>query len=152
MRNLPLLFILVGGCSPKTGITLTIQPNRVLYTSAAVYQKNADDSIARIKPGGPVFGKNLTFIRINGERKKVPRNEIWGYSDEKGRVWRSFKKTYCKVLRVDDIVEYEVTEPRTVGLNTVVNEPVKLYSKTLESTIFRSRKRAIRDQDELKME
>lgn len=142
------LLLVLGGCSPKPVAQLTIQPNRVLQTSEDLQQVSAVDSIARIKPGGLLVTKNIRLILRNGERQRVARKAIWGYSDDKGHVWRSFRKTFYEVVRVNDVVEYELIEPRNVGNNVVVYQPVRLYSKTLNSKIVGSRKRALRTVDE----
>lgn len=146
------ILILVGGCSPKTVTRLTLQSNRLLYTSSDINQVSLVDSISRIRAGGLFLGKNVKFTLRNGEHRTVPKSEIWGYSDEKGRVWRCFRKSFYQVLRVNNVVEYEVVESRNVGHNIVVNEPVRMYSKTLDSKIVGSRKRALRLNDESKAE
>ncbi|UFH52931.1 hypothetical protein [Spirosoma sp. KNUC1025] len=146
-----LLLIVLGACSPKTVATFTIEPNRLLYSSKELNQPSTADSIARIKPSG-FIGKNLKLTLRNGERRIVSRKTVWGYSDAKGNIWRRFKNDYYQVLRVSDVIEYEVIESRTVGPNMVINEPVKMYSKTLDSKIVGSRKRALQTVDEPKAE
>ena len=148
MKKLTLFFLVIlGGCTPNTTPKLAIQPNRVLYSSAELDQVSTADSIARIRPGG-FLGNTLKFTLRDGERRSIPKKEIWGYSDEKGRVWRCFKKTCYQVLRVSDVVEYEISESRNVGHNIYVYEPVKFYSKTLDSKIVGSRKRALQSTEE----
>lgn len=142
------LLLVLGGCSPKHVAKLTIQPNRVLYVSDDLHQVSEVDSIARIRPTGFLGTKNIRLTLQNGERQKVARKDIWGYSDEKGHVWRRFRKSFYEVVRVSDVVEYEVIEPRNVGNNIVIYEPITLYSKTLNSKIVGSRKRALRTGDE----
>ncbi|MFD2570212.1 hypothetical protein ACFSUS_06170 [Spirosoma soli] len=152
MKKLLYIFLVtLGGCSPKTSAVLTTQPNRILYASTDINQAT-DDSVARIKPGGFILGKNIKVTLRTGERRIIPRKDIWGYSDEKGKVWRCFKKTFYQVVQIGDVVEYEVIELRNTGNNLYVNEPVRLYSKTLDSKIVGSRKRALRAEDEQKAE
>ncbi|WP_461085329.1 hypothetical protein [Spirosoma flavus] len=145
-----LSLVILAGCSPKMGSRFTAQPNRVLYSSSEIDQVSASDSITRIRPGS-FLGNNLRITLRNGERKSIPKKTVWGYSDEKGRVWRRFKSTYYQILRVSDVVEYEIIEQRAAGPNMVVNEPVRMYSKTLDSRIVGSRKRALRIGDEPKV-
>lgn len=148
MKKLTLLLLIaLSGCSPNR-ITITTQPNRVLYTSGELNQLADADSITKIRPGNFWMAKNLRLTLRSGERKTIPKQDIWGYSDEKGNVWRRFRNSYYQVLKISDVVEYEITEPRNVGRNIVVQEPVKKYSKTLDSRIVGSRKRAIRIGDE----
>ena len=142
------LLVVLGGCSPKTVSTFITQPNRILYTSGDVSRVSTVDSIVRIKPGSLLLSSKLKLTLRNGKRAIVPKKAIWGYSDEKGNVWRCFKKTYYQVIRVSDVVEYELIEPRTVGPGMVINEPVRVYSKTLDSKIVGNRKRALRVGDE----
>ena len=144
MRKLTLLLLItLGGCSPNR-VALITQPNRVLYTSTDINQISTIDSITRIRSSGFLTAKNLKFTLRNGERKTIPKKTIWGYSDRKGNVWRCFKNTNYQVLSIKDVVEYETTEPRTVGPSMVIYEPIRKYSKTLDSRIVGSRKRAIR--------
>ena len=145
-----LLFVMLGACSPKTVATLRTQPNRVLYSSAEIDQINTADSIVRLKSGG-FFAKNLKLTLRNGERRTIPGKLVWGYSDEKGAIWRRFRNSYYQVLQIRDVVEYEIIEPRTVGPSMVINEPIRKYSKTLDSKIVSSRKRALRIGDEQKI-
>lgn len=140
-----ILFLFLSGCSPRSVSMLTIQPNRVLYISTDINKVSSGDSIAKIRPGIPWLGKNIKLTLRNGERTTVPKKEIWGYSDEKGKVWRSFQKSFYQVMQVSDVVEYEIIESRPIGNGGVVNEPVRKYSKTLDSRIVGSRKRALRD-------
>ncbi|WP_420150326.1 hypothetical protein [Spirosoma sp.] len=150
MKKLALfLLIALSGCSPNRA-TLTVQPNRILYSSSDMNETSTADSIAQIKPGNFVFAKNLRLRLQNGERKTIAKKAIWGYSDEKGKVWRRFRNSYYQIMEVSDVVEYEKIEPRNVGPGMVIYEPVKMYSKTLDSKIVGSRRRALRSDDAAK--
>lgn len=108
------------------------------------------DSIAKLRPGNSWLARNVKITLQNGERKTISKKAIWGYSDIGGLVWRRFKNTYYQILRVGDVVEYEIIEPRTVGPSMVISEPVRKYSKTLDSKIVSSRRRALRTGNDLK--
>jgi hypothetical protein len=145
MKKLTVVFlVMVGGCSPELRPSLKIQPNRVLYASTDICQVSTADSVARIKPGNFLLTRNVTLTLRNGEHKTIPKKEIWGYSDAKGTIWRRFKTAYYQVLRIGDVVEYKIIEPRTVGPGMVIDEPVRKYSKTLDTKIVSSRRRALR--------
>lgn len=153
MKKLTLLLLTVlYGCSPEPVATVITQPNRVLYRSNDINQSNGVDSIVRIRPGGSWLARNVKLTLRNGERKTIPKKAIWGYSDAKGIVWRRFRNTYYQVLKIGDLVEYEIIESRPIGNGGVINEPVRKYSKTLDSKIVGSRKRALRISEELKIE
>lgn len=143
-----LLAIALSSCSPDRA-TLTVQPNRILYSSTDINGATTADSIIRIKPGNFVFAKNVRLTLQNGERKTISKKAIWGYSDEKGKLWRRFRNTFYQIMEVSDVVEYEKIVPRTTGPNMVIYEPVKMHSKTLDSKIVGSRKRALRSDDVL---
>ncbi|RYC70373.1 hypothetical protein [Spirosoma sordidisoli] len=143
-RYVAFAFILLAGCSPKAGPTLTLQPNRLLYASSDINRVSLVDSIRRIRSGGLLLGRNVKFTLRDGTQKKILQHEIWGYSDGKGNVWRHFRKSLYQVVRVSDVVEYVSTRSRFVGQGVTVHEPVWLYSQTLDSRIVGSRKRALK--------
>ena len=141
-----LILTVLSGCSPQTRSLLAIQPNRILYTSQDINRAESIDSIVKLKPGNSWLARNVKIILRNGEQKTIPKKTIWGYSDAKGTIWRRFKNDYYQIFRIGDVIEYEIIEPRTVGPSMVINEPVRKYSKTLDSKIVSSRKRALRSE------
>ena len=74
--------------------------------------------------------------------------KIRGYSDRRGRVYRRYRKTYLEVVHMGDVVKYEEHTTTTHSVNgQAVGMPVTntYYSKNLDSRIFSSPKKALRD-------
>ncbi|GAB3998723.1 hypothetical protein GCM10028807_47190 [Spirosoma daeguense] len=139
-----LVLVALAGCAPELGTRLALQPNQILYSSADLNTTSLSDSITRIKGRDFFLDKSLRFTLQNGERKKISKKDIWGYSDGKGRVWRCYRNSFYQVLRINDVIEYEIVERRHVGNNMLVDETVKKFSKTLDGKIVGSRQRALR--------
>lgn len=148
MKLLPFVLILMVGCTAKVQPFL-IQPNRLLTSSADLSRPNIGDdaSIKSIKAGG-VFSSNITIRKQDGTRERVPAKSVWGYSDKNGHVWRRQKRSFFEVIEVGELVKYRTEVSTTTQFNGITqtnNQEAWLFSRTLDSPIYSSRRRALRD-------
>ncbi|GAB3913635.1 hypothetical protein GCM10028803_58040 [Larkinella knui] len=149
MRRTVFIFaLLVASCSPRIRQEqMRMAPSQLLSRSSDVF---------RTEPGRPIKAvrsiflnaKNLNVHYLDGQSEIVPRNEVWGYSDKKGRIYRLYKRAQYEVVNVGDVITYEQqsTQNTLVGSQTTVTNVIEtFYSKTLDSKIFSSRKKALQD-------
>jgi hypothetical protein len=124
-----------------------MEPNQLLRQSSDMYRTEPNEPIKAV---GSAFlnSRNIIIRYPDGRSEKVPRREVWGYSSKKGRIFRLYGKTEYEIKTIGDLISYEQerTENQTVG-NQVTTTTViyKFYSKTLDSKIFSSRKKALKD-------
>ncbi|MGV3557395.1 hypothetical protein [Larkinella arboricola] len=136
MRQIVLfLAILVTACAPQQ--RLRVEPNRLLRHSADVNNTGVDQAITAIRPAFPSFG-NLVVRYADGRTEKVSRKSVWGYTDKKGRVYRQYGNSYYEVIDMGEVVQYERKNPQP-------NQRYRRYSKTLDSKLYLTRKKALRD-------
>ncbi|MFD1144806.1 hypothetical protein ACFQ4C_26995 [Larkinella insperata] len=133
-----LLALLVSACAPQQ--RLRTEPNRLLLQSTDINNTTASQPVKSIHPSFLGFG-NLTIRYADGRTEKVSKKSVWGYTDKKGRVYRYYRNTYFEVLDLDEVVRYERTRPHSPK-NPRLQQ---FYSKTLDSKLFNSRKKALRD-------
>lgn len=148
MKLLPLLLILMVGCTAKVQPFL-MQPNRLLTTSTDLTRQNTSDnpSIKSIKAGG-IFSSNITVKKQDGTRERVQAKSVWGYSDKNGHVWRRQKRSFYEVVEVGQLVKYRTEVSTTAQVNGITqtnSQESWLFSRTLDSPIYSSRRRALRD-------
>lgn len=147
-RFLVLLLALLTACSVKQQ-PLRIEPNRVLFHSTEISQTTptATDSVKWIRP--IAFNRGVLKIRyLDGHEGRIAKNSFWGYSDRKGRVYRRYRRSYLEVVQVGELVRYEEHTTTASSVNGQMQSiPVTntYYSKTLDSPIYSSRKKAMQD-------
>lgn len=138
--------VLLTACSAKQQ-PLRITPNRLLFHSTEMAQAASADSIKWIRP--ILFQRKVVKVRYPDNRDAViARDSIWGYSDRRGRVYRRYRKTFLEVVQVGELIKYEEQTTTAYPVNgqvmgaTVTNT---YYSRNLDSQIFSSPKKALRD-------
>ena len=147
MRLFLLLFI-VSACTARYQ-PLRVQPNRLVDNSSALYSQTTapDTTIKRIRAAG-WLSRNIVVKHQDGSVVRVPKNTVWGYSDKSGKVWRRYRSGFYEVMRVADVVEYRDMVSQTYqsnGTTHTIQQPVTRYSRTLDSPIYGTRRRALRD-------
>ncbi len=148
MKLLPLLFILMAGCTANVQPFL-IRPNRVLTSSADVSRQTIGDdpSIKSIKVGGLLSSK-IDIQNQDGTKERIPKKSVWGYSDKKGHVWRRQGSNFFEVVEIAEFVKYRTTVYNIQQVNGITQTNPQdswLFSRTLDSPIYPSRRRALRD-------
>lgn len=146
--RLPLLLLLLAvGCT--TMQTFRTTPNRLLYSSADVSRPNvtADPSVRAVRKAG-FFSNDIVTVKQDGSQTRVPENTLWGYVDKDGKVWRRYRKDFLEVRQIGVLVEYielRSEQRRVNGRTQYSRNRVSLFSRTLDSPIYQSRSRALRD-------
>ncbi len=138
MRLLPLLltslFLTAGSASAQ---------QRLLYTSADLPGTLPAKPVKSIRGGA--LTRYFTVRYQDGTEERVPKTSVWGYVDKKNRTFQRMKHNFMEVAKIGEVVEYVSHELRFVGhpLHTipVVNH---YFSKTLDSPVYASRKKALR--------
>ena len=116
---------------------------RVLYSSQAINQPYQGAAIKRIRPHW-LYSPIITVHYADGRQQKVARDSIWGYEDQRGRVYRYYKHTFYLVLGAKDVVTYN--SPRPVG-RAVVN--VRYFSHDYDSPIRMTESKARLDSSQI---
>lgn len=138
MRLLPLLL---------TGLLLTAgnasAQQRLLFSSADL------PGTLPIKPVKSIRGGALTryfTVRYqDGTEERVPKASVWGYVDKKNRTFRRLKHRFLEVNKIGDLVEYVSHDLRPIGPNGQMMSVTNYhFSKTLDSPVYASRKKALR--------
>lgn len=127
----------LAACSPQQ--RLRIEPNRILHRSADVHNAGTGEPIESVRPILLSYG-NLMVRYPDGRAEKVSRKNIWGYTDQKGRVYRYYRNAYYEVITMGDVVHY-----RKEGPQLPRQAPRTYYSKTLDSRVVPNRRKALRD-------
>ncbi|MGA0559407.1 hypothetical protein ACO2Q8_22305 [Larkinella sp. VNQ87] len=147
MRPVVCLFVLlVASCAPRIRQEqMRMAPNQLLHRSSDVFRTESGPSIKSVKS---VFlqARNLNVRYADGHSEIVPRAEVWGFSDKKGRIYRLYKRGQYEVVNIGDVVTYEQQKTRsytTNGQTNTTTETETFYSKTLDSKIVSSRKKAL---------
>jgi hypothetical protein len=146
-RFLFFLLLIVAACAPGPRNGLHMEPNQLLRQSSDLYRTERD---IPIKSVGRIFlnGRVIVIRYPDGRSEKVPRAAVWGYSDKKGKVVRLYRKTEYEVVAMGDIITYQqqTTQTTLVGSQPTTRTVIEtFYSKTLDSKIFSSRKKAVQD-------
>lgn len=148
MRPIAFFFVLfVASCTRQTRQGLQMEPNQLLRQSSDLYHTEPGPPIKTVGSGF-LNGRNVSIRYSDGRSEKVPRKEIWGYSNKKGKIYRLYGKTEYEVVTVGDVITYEQQSTRNtmVGSQTTITTVIEtFYSKTLDSKIFSSRKKALND-------
>ncbi|GAB3931246.1 hypothetical protein [Larkinella terrae] len=142
-----ILALLTAACSPGTRKGLQMEPNQLLRQSSDLYRSEPGPPIKSV---GAVFlnARNVRIRYPDGRFEIIPRKEIWGYSNKKGKIFRLYGKTEYEVVTVGDVITYEQQSTQNVmaGNHPTVTTVIEtFYSKTLDSKIFSSRKKALND-------
>jgi hypothetical protein len=119
---------------------LTSYAQRVLYNSQDLEQPGPTQTIRTIRPGG-ALSSTITVVYADGHKEKILRKDIWGYEDQKSRVFRYYGKSFFQLRDVGELVRYVVPQLGVDGLLTQYT----YFSKTLDSTIHGSKRRARND-------
>lgn len=94
------------------------------------------DSLGVIKKiKSPPFGENLKVIYGDGQKRKVLKNDLWGFQGSNGRLYRIYDNKVFRVIRQGSIVKYE---RRLAG----TNQYQWRFSSDLDSPLFQTRKKA----------
>ena len=147
-RFFVLLLALLTACSVKQQ-PLRIEPNRVLFRSTEIAQTTPTptDSIKWIRP--IAFNRGVLKIRyMDGHEDRIAKNSFWGFSDRKGRVYRRYRRNYLEVVQIGELVTYKEHTTTTSSVDGQLQSvPVTntYYSKTLDSPIYSSRKKAMQN-------
>ena len=146
-RILFFLVLLAAACSPGPRKGLHMEPSQLLRQSSDLYRTEPSQPIKSV---GATFlsGQHVVIRYPDGRTEKVPRASVWGYSNKKGKIYRIYGKTEYEVVTVGDVITYEQQSTRNtmVGSQTTITTVIEtFYSKTLDSKIFSSRKKALND-------
>jgi hypothetical protein len=129
MKNtllLMLLFAVCQGCAT--------QKPAIVYNAGQLIDT---DSIGEMKRIAAPVGRNIAVVYTNGERRKIRKSDVWGYVDNRGRMFRLHKGHAYKVFMRGDFVKYERRMPGT-------NVYRRLYSADLDSPVYLSKRKARR--------
>lgn len=148
MKLLPFILLALAGCTPTVQPFL-IQPNRLLTSSADLSRQNtSDNSSIKSIQGSNGFSSNIIIKKKDGTKERVLAELVWGYSDKNGNVWRRQKRSFFEVVKIGELVEYMTITHTTNQVNGITyndQQTVWLFSRTLDSPIYSSKKRALRD-------
>ncbi len=134
MTRLLLLFAIIG-------VTHTqVLAQRVLYSSKDLNRPDAGRVVRNVRPNWRL-ASTVTVLYKNGGREKIARRTIWGYQDRWKRVYRYYRGSFYELVDTGELVRYN--RDAIVG-NGVLTE-VRYFSKTLDSNVRRTKRRARRD-------
>ena len=148
MRRIVVVFVLLAAaCAPSTRKGLSMEPNQLLRQSSDLYRTESGPPIRSV---GAVFlnGRYVQVRYPDGHTEKMPRKELWGYSNKKGKIFRLYGKTEYEVVTIGEVITYqqETTQAVMAGSQTTpIPVTETFFSKTLNSKIFSSRKKALQD-------
>ncbi|MCF8452916.1 MAG: hypothetical protein K9G42_06915 [Pedobacter sp.] len=125
------LFALTLSCYGQTPALLFSPQNQVTADSHGVIRK--------IK--APATGKNLMVVYNDGQKRKLLKDDLWGFLDRKGRSYRIDDNKVFRVVRQDDIVKYDRKLAGT-------NQYQRRFSADLESPLVQTKRKARLQQEE----
>lgn len=149
MRRIVFIFVLfAAACAPgRPRQQMHMEPNQLLRQSSDLYRTEPESPIKSV---GSTFlsGRTIQIRYPDGRTEKVPRASVWGYSNKKGKIYRIYGKAEYEVVTVGDVITYEQQSTRNImaGSQSTTRTVIEtFYSKTLDSKIFSSRKKALSD-------
>ena len=83
--------------------------------------------IKKIK--SPPLGKKIKVVYNDGQKRKVLKDNLWGFQGSNGRLYRIYDNKVFEVVRQDDIVKYERKLAGT-------NQYQRRFSANLDSPLF----------------
>ncbi|WP_460672770.1 hypothetical protein [Larkinella ripae] len=110
--------------------------------------------ISQIESGAPIKAveailvneRNALIWYSDGHREKLPRNEIWGYRNKKGRVYRLYSKTEQEAVPEGNVITCrQETMQTSVANNQAVAVTETFYGETLDSRIFSGRRKTLQN-------
>lgn len=148
MKLILIFILLLAGCTARVQ-PLLIQPNRLLTNSADLSgQPISDDPSIRSIRASNGFSSTIIIKKQDGAKERVPAKSVWGYSDKNGNVWRRQKRSFFQVVKIGEFVEYVTITHTSNQINGITHndqQTVWLFSRTLDSPIYSSKKRVLRD-------
>ncbi len=101
-----------------------------------------EDSLGVIKKiKSPELGKYIKVVYSNGRKNKVLKDNLWGFQDRNGRLYRIYNNKTFKIVKQDDIVKYERTLAGT-------NQYQRRFSSDLDSPLYQTKRKARQEQEE----
>ena len=98
-----------------------------------------EDSVGVIKRiAAPPLSKKLKVVYENGRKRKVLKDDVWGFQDRRGRLFRVYEGAVYRTIIKDDIVKYQRQKPGT-------NEYQWRYSTDLDSPLYWTKRKARRN-------
>ncbi len=134
MPRLRLLFALIG-MTYVNGIA-----QRILYRSGDLNRPDTARTVRDVRPNGRL-ASTVTVLYKDGRQENVSRRAIWGYQDRQKRVYRYYRGSFYLLVDVGNPVQY--LQDAVVGNGVLID--VRYYSKTLDSRIRRTKRRARKD-------
>lgn len=109
------------------------QSPALLFSPQNPVSADSHGVIRKIK--APETGKNLTVVYHDGQKRKVLKDEVWGFLDKKGRAYRIADNQVLRVVSQNDIVKYERKLAGT-------NQYQRRFSADLESPLVQTKRKA----------
>jgi len=123
-----LLFVLFFACLA----CCSGQGSALMYDSQHAVSADSFGIIKRIK--SPV-GKKVKIVYTNGQKRKILKDELWGFRNRSGRVYRLYDNKALRIVKQKDVVKYEYKQPGTTHFST-------RYSADLNSPVYRTKRKA----------
>jgi len=93
------------------------------------------DSVGTIKRIKSPVGKKLKVVYTNGQKRKIQKNDLWGFRNRSGRLYRLYDNKALRVVKQKDVVKYEYKQPGTTHFSW-------RYSADLNSPVYRTKRKA----------
>lgn len=124
-RLLFVLFFAFSTCCFGQGFAL-------MYDSQHAISADSVGIIKRIK--SPV-GKKIKVVYTNGRKRKILKDELWGFRNRGGRIYRLYDNKALRIVKQKDIVKYEYKQPGTTHFSW-------RYSANPDSPVYRTKEKA----------
>ncbi len=116
---------------------------RVLYSSQAINQSYQGPAIRTIRPRW-YFASNITIKYADGRSQDVPKDSVWGYEDQRGRLYRYYKRDFYRVLNTEGLVRYSILRPTGRGV-----ADYQYFSQDYDSPLRWTKAKARRDSSQV---
>ena len=116
---------------------------RVIYSSQAINEPYQGPAILTIRPHG-YFRSTITIKYADGRSQDVPKDSIWGYEDQRGRLYRYYKHDFYRVANTEGLVRYTILRPTGHGVANY-----KYFSQDYDSPLRWTRAKARRDSSQI---
>lgn len=114
------------------------QKQAILYSSRDI-GKTRSAAFEKIRV--PEHGRFVKIRHADGTKSKILKDSLWGYSDNKGRIYRLYKNRSYRVFAREDYIKYSYSN--SGGLTGLHAGKYMRYSKTLDSKIVTWKKQAL---------
>lgn len=126
-KLLSTLVILIWFTDPN----IKAQP-AILFNSKAVLDTQGKESLVIKRLRVSLFRNidSVYFIDKNKVKRAISKNDIWGYKDKVGTLYRCYEKSYYEIDFIDLIVRYRQTGRFThLFFSENLDSPIYPYSK-----------------------